>query len=201
MRIAIAGACLALVAAPAAAQWPPFGDGSSQVPPSSSAPRAESPDWDPAKSRYRLRMKEHAEKRMFEALSDNGRRTMLDAMRSTDRAELRSRIAEARARMLRALEAERLDTTALRRAMQEEQTIADAARDLRQAALLEAYRALSLADRRALVAESRQLKDRMDKRLKHFRERRLGDVPPPPAPPPPPGAMFAPLPPEAPLTE
>lgn len=132
-------------------------------------------------ARYMKRMK-RGPRAMFTALSPEGRRTMIEAMRSTDRAEQRQQLRDARERMLAVLDAERLDTAALRRAMDDERRFADASREARQAALLAGYSKLSLADRRAYVAEARSLKGRVDERMKLYRERRLGEVPPPGAP-------------------
>jgi Spy/CpxP family protein refolding chaperone len=117
--------------------------------------------------------------RMFASMSEAGRATIREAMASGDtrRAE-HAQIKAARDRMLTLLEAERLDTGALKRAMDEERNIANASRERRQAAMLTAFGKLSVADRKAFVADSRAMKSRMEERVEGWRARRGGAASP-----------------------
>jgi uncharacterized membrane protein len=116
--------------------------------------------------------------RMFASMSDAGRATMREAMAGGGghRAE-HQQIKAARDRMLTLLEAEKLDTAALKRAMDEERNIANASRERRQTAMLTAFGKLSVADRKAFVADSRAMKSRMEERMQGWRARR-GETPP-----------------------
>jgi hypothetical protein len=70
--------------------------------------------------------------------------------------------------------------------MDDERALAEATRQERQAAMLAAFGKLSVADRKAFVADSRAMKNRMDQRMQGWRERmrdRRGAPPAPPAPP------------------
>jgi Spy/CpxP family protein refolding chaperone len=114
--------------------------------------------------------------RMFSSLSEAGRATMREAMRP---AELRTRAEQVRAardKMLAILEADRLDTAALKKAMDEERAIADASHERRQAAMIAGFTKLSVQDRKAFVTEARQMREkmqqRMGERMKRWRERR-----------------------------
>jgi Spy/CpxP family protein refolding chaperone len=117
--------------------------------------------------------------RMFPSMSEAGRATMREAMSAGDnrRAE-HDQIKAARDRMLTLLEAERLDTAALKRAMDEERSIANASRERRQAAMLTAFGKLSAADRKAFVTDSRAMKSRMEERVEGWRARRGGAASP-----------------------
>jgi Spy/CpxP family protein refolding chaperone len=117
--------------------------------------------------------------RMFPSMSEAGRATMREAMAAGDnrRAE-HDQIKAARDRMLTLLEAERLDAGALKRAMDEERTIANASRERRQAAMLTAFGKLSVADRKAFVTDSRAMKSRMEERVQGWRARRGGAASP-----------------------
>jgi Spy/CpxP family protein refolding chaperone len=117
--------------------------------------------------------------RMFPSMSEAGRATMREAMAAGDnRRTEHAQIKAARDRMLTLLEAERLDTGALKRAMDEERTIANASRERRQAAMLTAFGKLSVADRRAFVTDSRAMKSRMEERVEGWRARRGGAASP-----------------------
>lgn len=111
--------------------------------------------------------------RMYASMSDAGRATMREAMGGGEnrRAE-HDQIKAARDRMLTLLEAERLDTAALKRAMDDERAIANASRERRQTAMLTAFGKLSVADRKAFVADSRAMKSRMEQRMQGWRARR-----------------------------
>lgn len=120
---------------------------------------------------------------MFASMSEAGRKTMMEAMRGGgDRRAEREQVKAARDRMLTLLEAERLDTGALKRALDDERNAANASRERHQAAMLAAFGKLSVADRKAFVADARAMKDRMESRMKDRRGKRGGmdDMPPPP---------------------
>jgi uncharacterized membrane protein len=124
---------------------------------------------------------------MFAGLSDAGRATMREAMKAggDPRAEHQA-VKAARDRMLVILDADTLDTAALRRAMDDERKAAEATREKRQAAMLAGFTKLSVADRKAFVANARTMKLRMEERVgKGYggREGRGGHgdhMPPPP---------------------
>lgn len=124
---------------------------------------------------------------MYAGMSDAGKATMREAMKAgDDRRADREAVKAARERMLTALEAERLDAGALKRAMDDERKAAQAGHDKRQAAMLAGFTKLSAADRKAFVTNARMMKDRMEKRVIKLRERKVGqpgDMPPPPPPP------------------
>jgi len=90
------------------------------------------------------------------------------------------------------LAADRLDLAAVKRVMDEERALADASRTAKQAAMLAAMQKLSAEDRKAFVADSRAMKERMGQRMANWRERwqqrghhgKRGDMPAPPPPPP-----------------
>jgi Spy/CpxP family protein refolding chaperone len=125
--------------------------------------------------------------RMFPSMSEAGRATMREAMMAGgDRRAERDKVEAARERMLAALDADRFDAGAVKRAMDDERALAEATRQQRQAAMLAAFGKLSVADRKAFVADSRAMKNRMDQRMQGWRERmrdRRGAPPAPPAPP------------------
>jgi uncharacterized membrane protein len=120
---------------------------------------------------------------MFPSMSEAGRATVMEAMRSGgDRRDTRAKVEAARERMLAALETERFDAATVKRAMDEERSLSDVSRQQRQAALLAAFQKLSPADRRAFAADSRAMKNRMEQRVAGWRERwarRRGDAPRP----------------------
>ena len=103
---------------------------------------------------------------MFAGLSDGGRATMREAMKAggDPRAEHQA-VKAARDRMLVILDADTLDTAALRRAMDDERKAAEATREKRQAAMLAGFTKLSVADRKAFVANARTMKLRMEERV------------------------------------
>jgi uncharacterized membrane protein len=127
--------------------------------------------------------------RMFPSMSEAGRAIIRNAMMAGgDRRATREQVEAARDRMMAALDADRFDAAAVKRAMDDERALAEATRQERQAAMLAAFGKLSTADRKAFVADSRAMKNRMDKRMQGWRERlrdRRGPPPPPPMEPPP----------------
>jgi Spy/CpxP family protein refolding chaperone len=114
--------------------------------------------------------------RMFQSLSEEGRATMFEAMRASNRQSERAEIKAARDRMLTVLEAEKLDTPALKRAMDDERKIAASSHEARQTAMLAAFTKLSVADRKAFVTEAREMREKMQARMggKRMRDRREG---------------------------
>jgi uncharacterized membrane protein len=122
--------------------------------------------------------------RAFPSMSEAGRKTMSEAMRAGgDRKVEREAVKAARDRMLAILDADRLDTAALKRAMEDERNAANANRERHQAAMITAFGKLSVADRKAFVADSRAMKTRMESRMKQWRGKRMmhggGETPPP----------------------
>ncbi len=109
----------------------------------------------------------------FAGLSEAGRSTMREAMRAggDDRRAAREQVKAARDRMLTVLEADRLDTAALKRAMDDEKRASSASHDRRQTAMLAAFQKLSLEDRKAFVTGARASRERMTERAEGFRER------------------------------
>lgn len=124
--------------------------------------------------------------RLFPSMSEAGRQIMRDAMMAGGgRRDERTRIEAARDKMLAVLESDRFDVAAVKRAMDEERTIADSSRQQRQVAMLAALQKLSPEDRKAFVADSRAMKARMQSRMDGWRGKwreRMGQ----PAPTPPP---------------
>ena len=77
---------------------------------------------------------------MFPSMSEAGRAIMREAMMAGgNRRDDRQKVEAAREKMLAALEAERFDAGAVKRAMDEERSLADATRQQRQAAMLAAF--------------------------------------------------------------
>ncbi len=126
---------------------------------------------------------------MFPSMSEAGRKTMHDAMMASgSRRDVREKMAVIREKMLTALEAERFDAAAVKRAMDEERALAEATRQQRQAAMLAAFGKLSTEDRKAFVADSRAMKQRMQQRMAGWRDRlrarmQARSLTAPPAPP------------------
>ena len=128
---------------------------------------------------------------MFDALSPEGRKIMTDAMASagdTRRAD-HEQVRAARDRMMAVLEADRLDTGALKRAMDDEQAASTASRSRMQAAMIAGFAKLTPADRKAFVAYGRAMRNRMEARMEAWRGMRgrggrdaMTPPPPPPLP-------------------
>ena len=121
---------------------------------------------------------------MFKSLSPAGKATMREAMKGDEAARRAEReaVKAARDRMLAILDAEKLDVAALKKAMADERAAANAGRERMQASMATAFTKLSLADRRAFVAEARQMRARMDERMKGWKQRGGGDDTPPEPP-------------------
>lgn len=122
--------------------------------------------------------------RMFGSMSDAGRRTMIEAMKGADPRADHEATKAARDRVLDVLDNDRLDVTALKRALDDEREASTAARMRHQAAMLAGFQKLSVADRKAFVADARAMRDRMEGKMKAWMGRRggrgTGDMPPPP---------------------
>jgi Spy/CpxP family protein refolding chaperone len=166
-----------LMAVPALAQTPP--------PPGAPAPHA--------MGEMRGKPGAHMGHRMFPSMSEAGRAIVREAMMAgDDRSASRQKMAAVRDKMMTVLAADRLDLAAVKRVMEEERALADASRTAKQAAMLAAVQKLSTEDRKAFVADSRAMKERMGKRMANWRERwqqrghhgKRGDMPTPPPPPP-----------------
>lgn len=109
--------------------------------------------------------------RMFSSLSEAGQATMREAMRASSRREERAEVRAARDRMLTIIAADKLDIAALKKAMDDERKIAAESHENRQAAMLAAITKLSVADRKAYVAEAEQMREKMQERMGERRER------------------------------
>ena len=111
---------------------------------------------------------------MFKTLSPAGKATMREAMKGdmAARQAEREAVKAARDRMLAVLEAERLDIAALKKAMADERAAANAGRERMQASMAAAFAKLSVADRRAFVTEARQMRTRMEERMKGWKKQR-----------------------------
>lgn len=106
----------------------------------------------------------------FANMSDAGRATMREAMRAQHDPGHWEKLRTARDRVSALLAADRLDVAALRRAMDEERKLADAQQGRRQAAMLDAFQKLSVEDRKAFAAAAGQGRDRIERRVKNWRE-------------------------------
>ncbi len=167
------------LAAPVAAQMPP--------PPMAAAPQPGHGPMRGGPDMAHHRMEGMDPRAMFDSLSPEGRKIMIDAMAAAgDRKSVHEQVRAARDHMLAVLDADRLDVGALKRAMDEEQAAVNAQRDRMQAAMVGGFARLSVADRRAFVAYSRAMKNRMEARMDKWRAMRTrngsGDMPPPPPP-------------------
>ncbi len=124
----------------------------------------------------------------FGGMSDAGRGAVLDAMRPdgpSDRVD-HHRVRAARDRMMQILSADRLDSLALRRAMDDEREAANAMKARRQGVLLQALQGLNAADRKAFVDDARAMRGRFEGRMGMMKRRMHGrggiddGAPPPP---------------------
>ncbi len=124
----------------------------------------------------------HGMQQMFASMSPAGRTTMMAAFKNADPRMAHEATKAARDQMLAVLDADRLDPVALKRAMDDEREAASAAKLKQQGAMLVAFQQLSLADRRAFVADARAMRARMDSRMAEMRKRGGPDgmMPPPP---------------------
>lgn len=150
-RILLACAIAAAVAAPALAQSAP--------PPPPLPPGADSAPT--MRGNIFERRGDRGGYGMFRNVSPEAQAVLTDAFTGPNPASDRQDVRAARDAILRVLEADRLDTAALRRAMDEERRIIDRQQTARQERLLSAYQKLSLEDRRALASDGRQARDRV----------------------------------------
>lgn len=111
---------------------------------------------------------------LFASMSPTGRAIMRAALKNADPHVAQVETAAARDRWLALLDAERLDPVALRRAMDDEREAANTAKARHQAALLAGLQQLSLADRRAFVADARAMRARVESRLAETKDRHRG---------------------------
>jgi Spy/CpxP family protein refolding chaperone len=165
---AVLAAASLVVATPVLAQAPPPAAGMRTQPPMHGEGGAGG-----GGGRFAARMRQRIATSLFAGMSPAGRQALAEAMRGApgDRLAEREAVSAARDRMLTLLEADRMDTAALRRAMADERAAAEATHQRRQAALLAALQKLTPEDRKAFVANSRAAKNRMDDRLRAIRER------------------------------
>jgi|GEM_PF-2307839 len=161
MNPVLKAACAALalaVAAPALAQ-----------------PAAPTPPAPPAPKVHIMRMSPGMEGMRhlgrFEGMSPEGRRILAEAMRPQRSPQDREAVKAARERVLGLIAAERLDVAAVRRAQAAERELVVRQHERQQAAMLEAYQKLSLADRRAFVEGMQSQEERMVKHMERARQR------------------------------
>jgi len=108
---------------------------------------------------------------MFSGMSAEGRRQLFQAMRST--ADERSAAKTARDRINALVAADRLDSAALRRAMDDERKLMDSQRSRRQAATLAAIEKLSAADRKAFAEATSRARAQVEARANDWRNRSM----------------------------
>lgn len=121
---------------------------------------------------------------MFGNVSPEGRRILMEAMRgSTDN---RAAVKAARDRINTLVGADRLDTAALKRAMDAERRLVDSEHARRQSAMLAAVQKLSAEDRKAFAADASKARADVEKRTIEWR-RMAGSRQGAPNMPPPPG--------------
>lgn len=162
MKFAAALTALAMaVAIPATAQMPP----PSEMMPDGPGRMGDGP------GRMRGQMGRMAGNPMFAGMTDSGKAVMHAALRDADPRTDRAASETARDRMLTVLDADRLDTNALKRAMDDEREAASVAKVRHQAAMIAGFQQLSLADRSAFVVNARAVRNVMRDRMA-FRDRR-----------------------------
>jgi uncharacterized membrane protein len=105
---------------------------------------------------------------MFGNVSAEGRAILRESMKSDP--EGRAAVKAARDRINDLVAADRLDTAALKRAMEDERRLVDAQHAKRQASLLAAIQKLSPADRKAFAEDARKSRDEVEARVIRWRE-------------------------------
>jgi Spy/CpxP family protein refolding chaperone len=183
-RTALLAAASALLAGPALAQAP--------APPAgalgASQPRAMG-ERGPRGPRTEVRQ---IRSQRFANISPEGRQVLAEAMRAETRAEDRERMRVARDRINTLVAADRLDVSALRRAMEEERRLVDQQHAARQARMLAAFQRMSAEDRKAFAENATRGRQMAEGRAEEWRawaeqfRQRMRDMPPPPMPPVPP---------------
>lgn len=106
---------------------------------------------------------------MFKNMSPEGRKILMEAMRGAS--EDRGAIQASRDRVNAAIGADRLDVTALKRAMDDERRLVDAQQVKRQQAMLTAVQKLSVEDRKAFAADAMKARANVEKRTAEWRKR------------------------------
>jgi Heavy-metal resistance len=107
----------------------------------------------------------------FEGMSEEGRKVLREAMKPQRTDADRDALAAARNRILSLITADRLDVAAIRQAQAAEREVAMKQHARQQEAMVAAYQKLSVADRKAFVANMRAREDRMADAMKKARER------------------------------
>ena len=105
---------------------------------------------------------------MFGNVSAEGRAILRESMKSDP--EGRAAVKAARDRINDLVAADRLDTAALKRAMEDERRLVDAQHAKRQASLLAAIQKLTPADRKAFAEDARKSRDEVEARVIRWRE-------------------------------
>ena len=108
---------------------------------------------------------------MFAGLSLQGQAIMREAVRQRRSPKEAEALRAARQRVLALIAADRLDIAAIRRAQAEERRIVMEGHARQQEALLDAYRKLSPADRKAFAEGMRRREARMDEHVRTMRSR------------------------------
>lgn len=162
----------ALAAAPALAQTAP----TTPAAPTAPAQNRNSTDGQPmgqhrmgnsAMGQGQMPMRHH---QMFPGMSEDGRKALMEAMRSAP--EDRAAVQAARDRVAALVGAEKLDVAALKRAMDDERRQVDGQHSRQQAAMLAAIQKLSVADRQAFAADVAKARANMAARAEQWRTRR-----------------------------
>lgn len=109
---------------------------------------------------------------MFANMSPEGRKLMINSMRSTHDAPQQAQLKAARDRVNQLVAADRLDAAALTRAMDDERRLVDGQHVRRQQALVAALQKLSPEDRKAFAAASQMGRERMAEMMKQRNDRR-----------------------------
>ena len=143
----------ALLAAPALAQTAP------------AAPAAASAAGD---AKPKVRVQRVHQPMLFGNVSPEGRAILRNSMKGDD--DGRAAVKAARDKINTIVGAEKLDLTALKRAMEDERRLVDAQHVKRQGALLEAIQKLSPADRKAFAEDARKGRDQVEMRVMRWRE-------------------------------
>lgn len=138
---------------------------------SQTAPAAQSQQQDGSRARMmRPGSKGHMRHgRMFAGMSADGQKLILNAMRSSP--EDRAAVKAARDKIAGLLGADKLDSKALKSAMDEERRTVDAQHARQQQRLLDALGKLSVQDRKAFAAATQKARTEMRNRTAQWRAR------------------------------
>ena len=121
-----------------------------------------------AEAKPKVRMQRMHQPMLFGNVSPEGRAILRNSMKGDDGD--RAAVKAARDRINGLVGAEKLDMTALKRAMEDERRLVDAQHVKRQSALLEAIQKLSPADRKAFAEDARKGRDQVEMRVMRWRE-------------------------------